>query len=108
MGFINEGRIVMEDEPERLKKRSGLRNVVEIETPFKSKVAASMLRTFSDDAKLLETEKGYKIYCERHEGVTPKIVRSLDDIGCQAIRIEATLPSLEDVFFKVTKKSLRG
>lgn len=108
VGFLNDGRIVMEDEPDRLKKRSGLRNVVEIETPFKSEIVASMLRTFSDDAKILETEKGYKIYCERHEEVTPRIVRYLDNIGCQAIRVETKAPSLEDVFFRVAKKSLRG
>ncbi len=108
VGFIDEGVIVLEDEPERLKMMSGLRNVLEIDTPFQSQGVADVLKPFSVDMRILETERGYKIYCENPEEVTPSIVRSLDKIGCKANRIETTLPSIEDVFFKITKKSLRS
>ncbi len=108
VGFMDEGRIVMEDEPKQLKKRSGLRNVVNIDTSLKANEVVNVLQHFSDNGKILETEKGYKIYCEKPEDVTPSIVRSLDKIGCAATRIETAPPSLEDVFFKLTEKSLRG
>lgn len=108
VGFMDEGKIVIEDEPKQLKKRSGLQNVVNIDTALKTNEVADVLQHFSDNGKILETENGYKIYCEKPEEVTPSIVRSLDKIRCTATRIETAPPSLEDAFFKLTEKSLRG
>lgn len=107
VGLIDEGEIVAEDEPERLKKLSGLKNVVNIETVIKNDQIANTLEKFSEGKKLLETESGYRIYCETPEEAIPTIVRSLDKIGCKTRQIEATRPSLEDVFFRLTEKSLR-
>ena len=107
VGLIHEGEIVADDEPERLKKASGLENVVNIETTIKSGKVADVLRNFSDEQKVLETEVGYRVYCKDVEEATPKIVRALDTIGCKATRIETTKPSLEDVFFKLTEKTVR-
>ena len=52
--------------------------------------------------------EGYKVFCEEPEEALPVIVRALDGIGCQAGRLETRAPSLEDVFFKVTRKPLRS
>ena len=49
VGFIDGGRIVLEDEPERLKERSGLQNVIEVEVPFKSWEVESAIGALSDD-----------------------------------------------------------
>jgi ABC-2 type transport system ATP-binding protein len=106
VGFMDGGEIVINDEPEKLKKRSGLKDVVNIETSIKNDEVANTLKQLSDDGKILETEKGFKIYCNKPEEITPSIVRSLDKIGCKAKRIETMFPSLEDVFFKLTTKSL--
>ncbi len=106
VGFIDEGRIIIEDNPEGLKKRSGLKNVVNAETMIKSEKVANTLRKFSENKKILETEKGYRVYCEDPEKAIPDIVRSLDKIGCKTMRIDAEKPSLEDVFFKLTEKSV--
>lgn len=107
VGFMDKGKIVMDAEPERLRKRSGLKNVVNIETSIKSDGVSNVLKQFSDDDKILETEKGFKIYCQKPEEITPNIVKSLDKIGCKVTRIETMPPSLEDVFFKLTETSLR-
>ncbi|MCK4637715.1 MAG: ABC transporter ATP-binding protein [Methanomicrobia archaeon] len=106
VGFIDEGRIIIEDNPEGLKKRSGLKNVVNAETMIKSEKVANTLRKFSENKKILETEKGYRVYCEDPEKAIPDIVRSLDKIGCKTMRIDAEKPFLEDVFFKLTEKSV--
>lgn len=107
VGLINEGKIIAENEPERLKKASGLENVINIETVIKSGKVANMLSNFSEGAKILETDVGYRIYCRDAEKAIPEIVRSLDEIGCKATRIETIKPSLEDAFFKLTGKPLR-
>ena len=107
VGLIDEGEIIAEDEPERLKKTSGLKNVINIETTIKSEKVANVLSNFSDKQKVLETDVGYRVFCKDVEKATPKIVRSLDAIGCKATRIETEKPSLEDVFFKLTERMVR-
>ena len=108
VGFIDEGRIILEGDPEKLKNGSDLRNVVEAEVPHNAKDVEDVLSAFSSDRELQETDEGYKVFCEDPEEVLPAIVRALDGIGCQASRLETRAPSLEDVFFKVTRKPLRG
>jgi len=107
VGLIDEGKIIAEDEPERLKKMSGLKNVINIETTIKSEKVANALRNFSEKQKVLETDVGYRVYCKDVEEATPQIVRSLDAIGCKVTKIETEKPSLEDVFFKLTERMVR-
>jgi ABC-2 type transport system ATP-binding protein len=107
VGLIDKGKIIAEGEPERLKKASGLKNVINIETTIKSEKVANVLSGFSEKGKVLETDVGYRVYCKDVEEATPKIVRSLDAIGCEATKIETEKPSLEDVFFKLTEKTVR-
>jgi ABC-2 type transport system ATP-binding protein len=106
VGLIDRGAIIAEDEPEKLKRNSGLENVVNIETSFKSNKVADLLSKFSEKMKVMETETGYRVFTEDVEKATPEIVRYLDEIGCKAIRIETEQPSLEDVFFKLTNRTV--
>jgi ABC-2 type transport system ATP-binding protein len=106
VGLIDRGVIIAEDYPEKLKRNSGLENVVNIETSIKNNEVASLLSEFSEKMKVLETETGYRVFTEDVERATPKIVRSLDEIGCKVIRIETVKPSLEDVFFKLTERKV--
>jgi ABC-2 type transport system ATP-binding protein len=108
VGFIDGGRIVVEGEPEELKERSGLKNVIEVETAFKSEEVAFLLGPFNEEGKPREMEEGYRIFCEGPEEVAPRIVRALDGIGCQVKGLKTRAPSLEDVFFRATRKTLRG
>jgi ABC-2 type transport system ATP-binding protein len=107
VGLMDKGAIIVEDQPERLKKSSGLENVVNIETSIKNEKVANLLSKFSEKMKVLETETGYRVFTEDAEEATPKMVRSLDQIGCKVIRIETAKPSLEDVFFKLTERKVR-
>ena len=106
VGLIDRGEIIAEDEPERLKETSGLKNVINVETTIKSEKIVSVLSDFSEKRKVLETDVGYRVYCKDVGKVTPKIVRALDAIGCKATKIETVKPSLEDVFFKLTEKTI--
>jgi len=107
VGLIDEGEIIAEDTPEKLKKTSGLKDVINIETTIKSETIANALSKFSEKQKALETDVGYRVYCKDVEKATPNIVRALDAIGCKTTRIETEKPSLEDVFFKLTEKMVR-
>lgn len=107
VGLMDKGKIIAEDRPERLKTSSGLENVVNIETSIKNAKVAKILKNFSEKMEILETELGYRVFTEETEVAIPKIVRSLDEVGCKVIRIETMKPSLEDVFFRLTEKKIR-
>jgi len=104
VGLIDEGEIIAEDEPERLKKASGLENVINIETAIKNERVSIVLGEFSEKQKVLETDLGYRVFSRDAEEKTPKIVRALDTIGYKTTKIEIVKPSLEDVFFELTEK----
>jgi ABC-2 type transport system ATP-binding protein len=108
VGFIDGGVIVMEGRPDELKDMSGLRNVVEVDTPYKGEKVASVLAAYSEKGQIMETGEGYRLFCIEPDEATPKMLRALDGIGCQANRVEVRAPSLEDVFFKATSKPLGG
>jgi len=107
VGLMDRGEIIAEDEPEKLKRASGLKNVINIETMIKSEKVARILSNFNEEQRVLETDAGYRVHCKDAEKITPDIVRSLDKIGCKTTRIETIKPSLEDVFFKLTGKTVR-
>ncbi|MEM2147833.1 MAG: ABC transporter ATP-binding protein [Candidatus Bathyarchaeia archaeon] len=107
VGLMDKGRILAEGEPEELKNKVGLQNVINVETSIKSKKVSEVLSGFNDGKMPLETETGYRIHSNKAEEATPKIVRMLDGLGCKVTKIETVRPSLEDVFFKLTQKSLR-
>ena len=106
VGLIDEGRIIAEDTPDNLKIASGLENVINLETIIKDDTVASVLRTFGERQMVLETDSGYRIFHRSPHEATPKIVRSLDAVGCKATKVEVVKPSLEDVFFQLTNKSV--
>ena len=92
---------------EEVQREYGLKDVINIETTIKSDRVAQILETFSEKNMVLETDVGYRVYCEDVEKATPDIVRSLDTIGCKVTKIETQQPSLEDVFFRLTERVVR-
>ena len=104
VGLMDDGEIIAEDDPESLKKASGLETVINIETTVKSDKVVAVLREFSERQSVLETDVGYRVFCSDVDEATPAIVRSLDAVGCRVTKIEGDAPSLEDVFFQLTEK----
>jgi len=107
VGLMDEGEIIAEDTPEALKRAHGLEDVITVETAAQSEKVASILRDFSDDRRVLETEAGYRIFSRNGDKVLAEVVRSLDRVGHKVTRIEVAKPSLEDVFFRLTQKMVR-
>jgi len=107
VGLIDNGKIIAEDEPESLKRAHDLEDVITVDIAARTERVANILRDFSDTERLLETEAGYKLYSKDGGKVLAEVVRSLDHVGYKVTRIEMTRPSLEDVFFKLTDKTIR-
>lgn len=100
--------MIAEDTPTNLKTMSGLDNVISLETPLKNETVTNVLQEFSRKRSILETETGYRVFSLDVEQATPKIIRALDAIGCNATKIELVKPSLDDVFFTLTQKPMSG
>ncbi len=107
VGIIDEGKIIIEERPEILKKKTGLFNIINIETSIRNESVDRALKNTITDGKLLKTNNGYKFFCKEPDEIIDVMIRNLGNIGCRTTRIETTVPSLEDVYFKLTEKNLR-
>lgn len=107
VGLMNEGKIIAEGTPEELKNNSNLKNIINIETSIKNEKIREILEGFNKGEKMQETDNGYKIYTNETAEVIPKIVRTVEESGYKIIQIGSIIPSLEDVFFKLTGKSVK-
>ena len=107
VGLIDNGKIIAEGSPEALKRAHVSEDVITVETAVTSETIAEILRGFSQDRRLLQTETGYRIYSKDGDKIVPEIVRNLDRAGQKLERIEVAKPSLEDVFFKLTERTTR-
>jgi ABC-type multidrug transport system ATPase subunit len=107
VGLIDRGKLVIEGPPGELKEHSGVETVVSVETSVMNSIIAATVASF-DGGKLLASESGYRISTDHPEDVLPEMIRKLDSMGCRIVHIGASMPSLEDVFFKLTDKTMVG
>jgi len=107
VGLMDNGRIIAEGTPDELKRKHALEDVITVETAVKTHGVLSVLRAFSIDGKVAESDTGYKIYSRNGDRILAEVVRSLDEAGHRVIRIEMARPSLEDVFFRLTERNIR-
>lgn len=105
VGFMNEGRIIAEGSPEELKRKSGLKGVLYVEPLKKSPHVLTILRELGEGS-VLETDSGYRIYCDSPEELVPKITRALNNAGVKIRKMETSGVTLEDVFFKFTGRRM--
>jgi ABC-type multidrug transport system ATPase subunit len=106
VGLINAGKLLAEGTPDELKHGSGLHNVINIETAAKNDKALEALRAHSEGGEVIETDVGYRIFSTDYERTAPEAMRVLDAAGAKVMEIQSATPSLEDVFFKLTGKTV--
>jgi ABC-2 type transport system ATP-binding protein len=107
VGLINNGKIIAEGTPDELKRKHAVEDVITVETAVKTDSLLSVLKGYSINEKVVESETGYKIYSRNGDRVMADVVRSLDQAGHKVMRIEMARPTLEDVFFRLTEKHLQ-
>jgi ABC-2 type transport system ATP-binding protein len=107
VGLIDNGRMIAEGTPDELKRKHAVEDVITVETAVKTASVLSVLKGFSIDGRVAESEVGYKIYSQNGDRVLADVVRSLDQAGHKVMRIEMARPTLEDVFFRLTERHLQ-
>ena len=107
VGLIDNGKMIAEGTPDELKRKHAVEDVITVETAVKTDSVLSVLKGYSINGKVAESEAGYKIYSRDGDIVLANVVRSLDQAGHKVMRIEMARPTLEDVFFRLTERHLQ-
>ncbi|MBN2187335.1 MAG: ABC transporter ATP-binding protein [Dehalococcoidia bacterium] len=107
VGLIDNGRIIAEGTPDELKKEHAVEDVITVETAVNTDSVLSVLKDFSIDGRVAAAGTGYKIYSRDGDRLLAEVVRSLDKAGHKVLRIEMARPTLEDVFFRLTERSIQ-
>jgi len=107
VGLIDNGKMIAEGTPDELKRKHAVEDVITVETAMKSDSVVSVLKGYSINGKVTESEAGYKIYSRNGDKILADVVRNLDQAGQRVTRIEMARPTLEDVFFRLTEKHLQ-
>jgi ABC-2 type transport system ATP-binding protein len=103
VGFMNHGKIIIEDSPDLLKRRAGLETSIIIDIDHKCNELTIALASLHPNCIVLEIPTGYRMCCEDTNNMVSKIVRLLDEMGFRATRVELDSPTLEDAYFKWTR-----
>ena len=106
IAIIDHGRIVAEGTPEELKRQIA-GDVVLVGTDGTSEGTVAVLRGQPFIRELTEEEGTLRLYVDRGETAMPQIIRLLDGAGVTLTTLSLHKPSLDDVFFRQTGRSLR-
>ncbi|HLU11289.1 MAG TPA: ATP-binding cassette domain-containing protein [Oceanobacillus sp.] len=107
LAIIDQGRIVAEGTPDSL-KRQVAGDAIEIGLqPEDVPQAEALLRSQPFVRELHCMDEGIRIYVERGEEMLPSVLRILDGASLSIQTITLNRPSLDDVFLKMTGRSLR-
>ncbi|MHA3963214.1 MAG: ABC transporter ATP-binding protein [Candidatus Thorarchaeota archaeon SMTZ1-45] len=108
VGFMIQGEIVAEGEPDELKEMSGLKGSIIVDAAPRSDELMLLLASLSDDCMVIEREELLELICKDTKRMIPKIVDMLYKSGFHMHRVDTRPPSLEDVFYTLTECPIRG
>ncbi|MCS7138529.1 MAG: ATP-binding cassette domain-containing protein [Crenarchaeota archaeon] len=112
VAFINKGRIVAVDTPERLKTMIGKKEVLKVVVEELGDSVLNVVKTlpFLEDYRVTGMEqssrKTVRMYMKNVDAHIQEIVESFSKAGCRIISLSVEKPTLEDVFINLTGEAL--
>ena len=106
IAIIDHGKIVAEGTPEEL-KREIAGDVVLVGPEGSPDKARDILKGQDFIRELTVEDEVLRLYVDRGETALPQIIRLLDGAGFNLATLSLHRPSLDDVFFRKTGRSLR-
>ena len=113
--IVDQGKIVAEGTPDELKTKVGADKITlwfKADDPTaceKAEKALSNLQGAEEVGKCivgLTTEEGLTIMAKNGSAVVTQVVRALDSVGIDIEQLRLTVPTLDEVFLKLTGKTL--
>jgi ABC-2 type transport system ATP-binding protein len=109
LAIIDNGKIVGENTPSAL-KQSIAGDIISLGLQMQNGTGTRVKEALADRPflrELEETDAGMLLYVERGEEVLPDVLRLLDQTGAGVKTVTLARPTLEDVFLRLTGRSLR-
>jgi ABC-2 type transport system ATP-binding protein len=109
LAIINDGRIAGEDTPDALKRRIA-GDLISLGLDTSGDAAARVRAALEGQPfirELRETSEGVQVTVERGETALPVVLRLLDGTGVTTRTMTLARPTLDDVFLRLTGRTLR-
>ena len=109
LAIIDNGKIVGEDSPKALKQQIA-GDIISLGLNMQNGTSARVKENLKAQdflRELQETDAGLQLYVDRGDEVLPQVLRMLDANGATIRNVTLARPTLEDVFLRLTGRSLR-
>lgn len=107
VAIMDRGKVIALDSPARLKRSIGKLEVIEVKARKVTKKALNELRKLKGVRKAARTTGGLRVLTPAANEVMARVVTLASFAGVQIDSLNVAQPTLEDVFIKLTGKTLR-
>ena len=106
IAFVNGGHVVAEGTPDELKKRVG-KEMAKLSTVPGNADLVRIIKSMGEIDNVTATEHGVIVEAKNIGARLPEIAKLLEKNGETVVEMSVSMPSLEDVFLKMTGLKLR-
>lgn len=107
IGIMNQGKIIKIGSPTELKDAIPGGDIIQVQTPKFNPEIEKKLREIPNILEIKRDESKILIYLNKAEDVASDILQIFVQNGCRVDKFQMSEPTLDDVFFKYTQKSLK-
>ncbi len=107
VAIMNRGKVIALDTPVALKRSICKFEVIKIKTEGMPSTTLAKLRKLNDVKEVARTSEGARLLTPAADVALSEVVRVATEAGVRIEALNITQPTLEDVFIKLTGKTLR-
>jgi len=107
VAFMDRGKIIARGTPTELKRSIGKLEVIEIKTPKVSNTFLTKARKLKGIKKVVHTSENLRLLTPAADTLLSQVVGLASETGMRIDSLNIAQPTLEDVFIKLTGKTLR-
>jgi len=107
VAVMDDGKIIALDKPDVLKHSMGKLEAIELKAMKIPRKLMAELKKLRGVKKVVRSPEGLKVFTPSADRVLSQVVKAVTDVGVSVDSLHIVEPTLEDVFIKLTGKTLR-
>jgi len=107
VAIMNNGKVIALDSPAALKRSIGKLEIIEVNATGISKTTLTKLRKLRGVKEVVQTSEGLRLLTPTADAVLGQVVRLITSKKTHMGSLNIVQPTLEDVFIKLTGRTLR-
>jgi ABC-2 type transport system ATP-binding protein len=107
VAVMDNGKIIALDKPDALKHSMGKLETIELKAAKVPRKLMVELKKLRGVKKVVRSPEGLRLFTPSADSVLSQVVRAVTDVGVSIDSLHIAQPTLEDVFIKLTGKTLR-